>query len=68
MSASEEIVLQNSFCGMGLKFSEAWARRLNNDVGDHVAKRQTHGRFWQRVCNTIEDSADIAKSVSVLDL
>jgi len=21
---------------MGLKFSEAWARRLNNDVGDHV--------------------------------
>ena len=28
------IVLQKSFCGMGLKFSEAWARRLNNDVGD----------------------------------
>jgi hypothetical protein len=34
---------------MGLKFSAAWARRLNNDVGDHVAKRQTHRRFWQRV-------------------
>ena len=29
-----QIVLQKSFCGMGLKFSEAWARRLNNDVGD----------------------------------
>jgi hypothetical protein len=53
-SASSLIVLQNSFCGMGLKFSEAWARRLNNDVGDHVAKRQTHGRFWQRVCGSIE--------------
>src|SRR5258708_27810965 len=37
-----------SFCGMGLKFSEAWARRLNNDVGDHVGTRQTHRRFWQR--------------------
>jgi hypothetical protein len=43
------IVLQKSFCGMGLKFSEAWARRLNNDVGGLVAKRQTHRRFWQRV-------------------
>jgi hypothetical protein len=40
-----QIVLQKSFCGMGLKFSEAWARRLNNDVGDHVATRQTHRRF-----------------------
>src|SRR6266404_1737927 len=39
---------------MGLKFSEAWARRLNNDVGDHVATRQTHRRFWQRVCGSIE--------------
>jgi hypothetical protein len=39
---------------MGLKFSEAWARRLNNDVGDHVATRQTHKRFWQRVCGSIE--------------
>jgi len=48
------IVLQKSFCGMGLKFSEAWARRLNNDVGDHVATRQTHRRFWQRVCGSIE--------------
>jgi hypothetical protein len=47
-------VLQKSFCGMGLKFSEAWARRLNNDVGDHVATRQTHRRFWQRVCGSIE--------------
>src|SRR5258708_38979331 len=48
------ILLQKSFCGMGLKFSEAWARRLNNDVGDHVATRQTHRRFWQRVCGSIE--------------
>src|SRR5258706_3945601 len=48
------IVLQKSFCGMGLKFSEAWVRRLNNDVGDHVATRQTHRRFWQRVCGSIE--------------
>jgi hypothetical protein len=47
-------VLQKSFCGMGLKFSEAWARRLINDVGDHVATRQTHRRFWQRVCGSIE--------------
>src|SRR5256885_16842869 len=39
---------------MGLKFSEAWARRLNNDVGDHVATSQTHRRFWQRVCGSIE--------------
>src|SRR5258708_20205533 len=39
---------------MGLKFSEAWARRLNNDVGDHVATRQTHRRVWQRVCGSIE--------------
>ncbi len=50
-----QIVLQKSFCGMGLKFSEAWARRLNNDVGDHVGARQTHRRFWQqRVCGSIE--------------
>ena len=49
-----QIVLQKSFCGMGLKFSEAWARRLNNDVGDHVATRQTHRRVWQRVCGSIE--------------
>src|SRR6267154_478158 len=49
-----QIVLQKSFCGMGLKFSEAWARRLNNDVGDHVATRQTHRRFWQRVGGCIE--------------
>jgi hypothetical protein len=49
-----QIVLQKSFCGMGLKFSEAWARRLNNDVGDHVATSQTHRRFWQRVCGSIE--------------
>src|SRR5260370_16968720 len=48
------IVLQKSFCGMGLKFSEAWARRLNNDVGDHVATRQTHSRFCQRVSGFIE--------------
>src|SRR5258705_10678579 len=49
-----QIVLQKSFCGMGLKFSEAWARRLNNDVGDHVGTRQTHRRFWQRrVCGAI---------------
>src|SRR5258705_2989210 len=47
------ILLQKTFCGMGLKFSEAWARRLNNDVGDHVATRQTHRRFWQRVCGSI---------------
>src|SRR6478672_1377066 len=49
-----QILLQKSFCGMGLKFSEARARRLNNDVGDHVATRQTHRRFWQRVCGSIE--------------
>jgi hypothetical protein len=49
-----QIVLQKSFCGMGLKFSEGWARRLNNGVGDHVATRQTRRRFWQRVCGSIE--------------
>src|SRR3954463_16332842 len=54
MSDHRTIVLQKSFCGMGLKFSEAWARRLNNDVWDHVATRQTHRRFWQRVCGSIE--------------
>src|SRR6478752_10454932 len=54
MSGIGGIVLQKSFCGMGLKFSEARARRLNNDVGDHVATRQTHRRFWQRVCGSIE--------------
>jgi hypothetical protein len=54
MSAIGGIVLQKSFCGMGLKFSEAWARRLNNDVRDHVATRQTHRRFRQRVCGSIE--------------
>src|SRR5258705_8752500 len=54
MSALGGIVLQKSFCGKGLKFSEAWARRLNNDVGDPVATRQTHRRFWQRVCGSIE--------------
>src|SRR5258706_14247513 len=54
MSVLRGIVLQKSFCGMGLKFSEAWARRLNNHVGDHVATRQTHRRFWQRVCGSIE--------------
>src|SRR5258708_18065263 len=53
-SAFEGIVLQKSFGGMGLKFSEAWALRLNNDVGDHVATRQTHWRFWQRGCGSIE--------------
>jgi len=47
-------LLQKSFCGMGLKFSEAWARRLNNDMEDHVATSQTHRRFWQRVCGSIE--------------
>src|SRR5229473_7029748 len=45
-----QIVLQKSFCGMGLKFSEAWARRLNNDVGT----TSPHARFWQRVCGSIE--------------
>src|SRR5260370_21762907 len=39
---------------MGLKFSEAWGRRLINGVGDHVATPQTHRRFWQRVCGSIE--------------
>src|SRR5258707_2450462 len=53
-SAFGGIVLQKSFCGMGLKFSEAWARRLDNDVGDHVATGQTHRRFWQRDCGSIE--------------
>ena|SRR4029077_16012114 len=46
MSALLPIVLQNSFCGMGLKFSEPQVRRLNNDVGDHVVMRQTNRRFW----------------------
>jgi hypothetical protein len=39
------IVLQKSFCGMGLKFSEPEARRSNNYVGDYAAVRQTHRRF-----------------------
>jgi hypothetical protein len=33
-SAVPPIVLQKSFCGMGLKVSGLWARRLNKDVGD----------------------------------
>src|SRR6266403_396627 len=37
-SAFEGIVSQKSFGGMDLKFSEAWARRLNNDVGALHAK------------------------------
>ena len=41
-----QILLQKSFCEVGLKFSDPWVQRLNNDVGDHVAKRQTHRRFW----------------------
>src|SRR5258707_14869369 len=32
-----QILLQKSFCGMGLKFSEPYVRQLNNDVGDHIA-------------------------------
>jgi hypothetical protein len=39
-------LLQKSFCEVGLKFSDPQARRSNNDVGDHVAKRLTHRRFW----------------------
>jgi hypothetical protein len=41
-----QILLQKSFCEVGLKFSDPWVQRLNNDVGDHVAKRQTRRRFW----------------------
>ena len=37
------MVLQKSFCGIGLKFSEPQARRLNNDVGDHVDMRKLTG-------------------------
>jgi hypothetical protein len=44
-SAVHPIVLQKSFCGVGLKFSGPQVRRLNKDVRDHVAKRQTHRRF-----------------------
>jgi len=40
------ILLQKSFCEVGLKFSAPQVQRLNNDVGDHIAKRQTHRRFW----------------------
>jgi hypothetical protein len=38
-------MLQKSFCGMGLKFSEPYARRSNSYVGDYAAVRQTHRRF-----------------------
>jgi len=31
-----QIVLQKSFCSTGHKFSELWARRSNNHVGDHI--------------------------------
>src|SRR6266436_6556003 len=41
-----QILLQKSFCEVGLKFSDPQVPRLNNDVGDHVAKRKTHRRFW----------------------
>jgi hypothetical protein len=41
-----QILLQKSFCEAGLKFSGPQVRRLNLDAGDHVAKRQTHRRFW----------------------
>jgi hypothetical protein len=27
-----QILLQKSFCEVGLKFSDPWVRRLNNDV------------------------------------
>jgi hypothetical protein len=33
MSVHRRILLQKSFCGMGLKVSEPQARRLKNDVG-----------------------------------
>ncbi len=36
------ILLQKSFFKMALKFSDPWVQRLNSDVGDHVAKRQTN--------------------------
>ena len=32
-----QMLLQKSFCGMALKFSEPYVRQLNNDVGDHIA-------------------------------
>jgi hypothetical protein len=38
-----QILLQKSFCGMGLKFSEPYMRRLNNDVGDHIANAELMG-------------------------
>jgi hypothetical protein len=33
------ILLQKSFCEVGLKFSDPYVQRLNNDAGDQVAKR-----------------------------
>src|SRR5215204_583370 len=45
MSVHRRILLQKSFCGLGLKVSEPQARRLKNDVGDHASMRQTHRRF-----------------------
>jgi hypothetical protein len=39
-------MLQKSFYEVGLKFSDPQVQRLNSDVGDHVAKRQTHRRLW----------------------
>jgi hypothetical protein len=44
-SAVPPIVLQKSFCGMGLKVSGLWARRLNKDVGTRVVMRQTRPVF-----------------------
>jgi len=39
-------IVAKSFCEVGLKFCDPQVQRLNQDVGDHVAKRQTHRRFW----------------------
>jgi len=40
------VLLQKSFCEVGLKFSDPQVQRLNHEVGDHVAKRRTRTRFW----------------------
>src|SRR5260370_7651881 len=42
-----QIVLQKSFCGIGLKFSKASARRLNNEPWDHVSPRPPPTPFYQ---------------------
>src|SRR5260370_42125066 len=50
MSAHRGIVLQK----YGSQILRGVGAAIEQRCGDHVATRQTHRRFWQRVCGSIE--------------